>query len=347
MIYKRRIAWGIARHIIFCLVAMILVCGAVMAQGATGKEAFPNREIRFIVPYSAGGASDRTARQLAFLVDKLKLLDYPIVVTNIPGAGTMEALNEVVRSEPDGHTLLLHHNVFITQELLGTIDDRLTWHEGFEPVAQVLETPLTIAVLKESRWEKLADLFTEIEENPGEIKFGIPGVATPQSFGLQALLYAYKQKTGIELKIHPVYYEGGAATRTALLQGEIDVTPGISMDTVPDAKSGLCRILAVGTNIRIPSLPDVPTIEEEGFPMPLDAGGQSLRMAVWAPKGTSVEIISTLSELLKHIVETDEWRDYANSIAAIPIFRNSQELRRVFQSDAEALRPVVSLIKEQ
>lgn len=332
--------------LLFAIVGFMLPA-TVFAAGSREEGEFPQREIRLIVPYSAGGASDQTARQIAAIVDREGLLDEPIVVTNMPGAGTARGLREVANANPDGHTLLLHHNVFITMELLGLLDEEITWDVGFAPVAQVLETPLTIAVLDDSPWQTMDDLVQDIQANPGEISLGFPGVGSPQSFGFHALLNAYEEERGTELDVHAVYFEGGAEIRSAHFAGEIDVVPGISMDTVPDAQAGEYRILAVGTEDRLPSLPEVPTIEEAGLPMPVNAGGQSLRMSVWAPAGTPDAVINQLSGLLEQVVATDDWKKFADDVAGIPRFRGPEGLREVFQSDEDALRPVVEVLRAQ
>lgn len=333
--------WSPALAVVLATVAVAMVC----ASGVPESPAFPSREIRLIVPYAAGGASDRTARQIAAIAAKYEIINQPIVVTNIPGAGTVEGLRQVNRARPDGHTLLLHHNVFITMQLLDLLDQDITWEAGFTPVAQVLETPLTVAVLAGSRWNSFADLVAEVRARPGEVKFGFPGVGSPQSFGFQALIHAYAQREGSPLQIHPVYYQGGALIRTAIMQDEIDVVPGISMDTVPDAKAGVYRLLAVGTQQRIPSLAGVPTVEEAGFPMPVDAGGQSLRMSVWAPPQTPGAIVAQLDAILRRVVETPDWAAFVESVAGIPAYRDAAELARVFKSDENALRAVVPVIR--
>lgn len=335
------------------MLAAMLLTAIVVAVSATGSQegasdtaaSFPEKEIRVVVPYSPGGASDKTARKFASVADGNDRLPEPIVVTNIPGAGANNGLQAVATAQPDGYTVLLHHNVFITMELLGQMPESIEWDKGFEPIAQVLETPLTIAVLADSRWETLEDLFDEIEANPGEIKVAFPGVGSPQSFGFQALLREYEQETGRKLEIHPIYLEGGAAVKTAHLGGVVDVVPGITMDTVPEHKAGTYRILAVASESRLPALPEVPTIREAGYPMPVSAGGMSLRMSLWAPAGTPAEITGFLGDLAQEIVATGEWEEFAESLAAVVVYRNPEQLGDVFQTDSDVLEPVVPIIR--
>lgn len=314
-------------------VPLLLTASATaFAQTANvAAQAFPAKEIRLVVPYGPGGASDRTARMIASIVQKNDLLKQPIVVTNIAGAATKSGLATVTKADADGHTLLLHHNAFITAAALGQLEPELTWGGGFRPVAQVLETPLTIAVLEKSRWKTAKDLFDEIAAQPAKVKFGFPGINAPQSFAFQAVL-GEMSKAGKRLRVHPVYLEGGAAVKTASLGGVVDVVPGITMDTVPEAKAGVYRILSVVADKRLEALPDVPTLAEAGYPMPPNGSG-ALRMIVWAPKGTPDAIVTRLQGVLEQVFKSKEWSEFAKQMSAVAVYRTPAEVARVFAVD--------------
>lgn len=315
----------------------------VLAQAAKDAAAFPTKEIRLIVPYGPGGASDRTARMIASIAQKNDLIKQPIVVTNIAGAATKQGLGTVAKAEPDGYTLLLHHNAFITAGVLGQLEPELQWQTGFRPVAQVLETPLTLAVLEKSRWKTVKDLFDEIGAQPGKVKFGFPGVNAPQSFAFQAVL-SEMSRAGTRLRVHPVYLEGGAAVKTAHLGGTVDVVPGITMDTVPEAKAGVYRILAVVADKRLQALPDVPTLAEAGYPTPPNGAG-ALRMIVWAPKGTPDPIVARLQGLLDQVYKSKEWVEFAQQMSAVAVFRTPAEVSKVFAVDEKVAQEALPAIQ--
>lgn len=308
-----------------------LAGGAATAQAQPAAQAFPTKELRLIVPYGPGGASDKAARMIASIAQKKELIKQPIVVTNIAGAATKAGLGAVAKADPDGHTLLLHHNAFITAGALGQLEPELTWQKGFRPVSQLLETPLTLAVLEKSRWKTTKELFDEIAQHPGKIKFGFPGINAPQSFAFHGVM-SEMAKTGKKLRVHPIYLEGGAAVKTAHLGGVIDVVPGITMDTVPEAKAGVYRILAVVAEKRIESLPDVPTLAEAGYPAPPNGAG-ALRMIVWAPKSTPDAVINRLNAILEQVYKTKEWSEFAQQMSAVPVYRKADEVVKVFTSD--------------
>ena len=116
-----------------CIFGLFLAGEPALAAPA----AYPDREIRLIVPYKTGGQSDLTARKLAKIIRDKKLLPQPVVVVNIPGANTQEGLRAAMRADPDGYTLLLHHSALVTMKALGRIP--MSWHD-FEMIGQALET---------------------------------------------------------------------------------------------------------------------------------------------------------------------------------------------------------------
>lgn len=310
----------------------LLAAETALAQSPNAAaQVFPTKEIRLVVPYGPGGASDRAARMIAAIAQKNDLLKQPIIVTNIAGAATKAGLGAVAKADADGHMLLLHHNAFITAGVLKQLEPELTWQNGFRPVAQVLETPLTIAVLEKSRWKTAKELFDEISAQPGKVKFGFPGINAPQSFAFQAVL-GEMSKAGQKPRVHSIYLEGGAAVKTASLGGVVDVVAGITMDTVPEAKAGVYRILSVVAEKRLQSLPDVPTLAEAGYPTPPNGSG-ALRMIVWAPKGTPDAIVARLQGVLDRVYKSKEWAEFVQQMSAVAVWRTPEEVAKVFAMD--------------
>lgn len=332
------------KRLLLTMLLVIVVISSVFTGGTTERsDVFPSKEITLIIPYGAGGANDRAARKMAEIAQKHKLIDKPMIVTNISGAATRAGITAVAEANPDGYTLLVHHNAMITASALGQLPKELSWNNAFKPIAQILETPLTFAVLNDSRWRTMKDLFDEIIANPGTIKFGFPGINAPQAFAFQTTLKAMRDE-GIPVEVHPVYFEGGNAVKTAHFSKVVDVVPGITMDTVPEVESGMYRILSVVSNDRLKALPEVPTIEESGYPISKNSDG-ALRMIVWAPKNTPDDILNQLEDLLRKICETQDWKDFLAQNAAVEIFRNAQEVEMVFAADELAAIEVLPSFK--
>ena len=315
---------------IFFSVAMLCV---IFSGCQKEQEIFPSKEINLVIPYDAGGANDRCARMISSIAEKYKLTDQAVIVTNIAGAGTKTGISTVVKADPDGYTLLVHHNAMVTAAALGQFEEEIQWDKGLRPIAQILETPLTLAVLEDSRWESMEDLVEEIIANPGQISFGFPGINSPQAFAFQNIISNF-EADGTKMDVRYVYYEGGSAVKTALMNGEIDVMPGITMDTVPSALDGTYRILSVVTDEPLEALPQVPTFSQAGYQMP-EATDGALRMVVWAPKDTPDEVVDWLQEFLKNVCATDEWKEFIQENSAIDVFRDAQEVTEVYNADAE------------
>lgn len=332
------------KHVVLLLaIAVVLtVLAGCGSQSTTTQEAvaYPTKEINLVIPYDAGGANDRSARMISSISEQQKLTDVSIIVSNISGAGTKNGISAVVKADPDGYTLLVHHNAMVTAAALGQLEDDLQWQNSLRPIAQILETPLTFAVLADSRWATMQELVDEIIAKPGEIKFGFPGINSPQAFAFQNIISAFAEQ-GKPLDVHYVYYEGGSAVKTALLNGEIDVMPGITMDTVPSAVDGLYRILSVVTDNRLEALPDVPTFSECGYAMPSTTDG-ALRMCVWAPKNTPDSVVEYLENFLKTVYDTEEWQAFIAENSAIAVFRTGDEVKDVFTADAETYNAIAA-----
>ncbi len=317
------------------LVGIGMALSALIASGNAWSAEFPSREIRIVVPYGPGGASDQAARKVAELIAKNDLLKQPVVVTNLPAAGTREGLR-AVQSATDGHTFLMHHNAFIPAELLGQLQGKLTWKEGFRPVAGLVDLPMTITVRSDSAWPTAQALIDDIAARPGEIKFGFPGINVPSYLGTKALLVDLGSASGKELTIHEIFFEGGAATKAAHMGGQVDVVPAWTADSITEAKAGVFRILAVGADQRLAGL-DAPTLKEAGLETAAGTAGLALRLSVWAPKSASDEVVAKMEDVLKQVFATDEWTAFAADRAGIPVFRTSSEMLSTFEADAAAM----------
>lgn len=317
---------------------LALLCGAAIAVSAASaaySSEFPTREIRLIVPYGPGGASDQAARKIAEIVATEQLLDQPVVVTNLPAAGTREGLR-AVQSATNGHTFLLHHNAFIPAELLGQLTDDLTWHGGFRAVAGLMDLPMTITVLADSPWSSAQELIDDIAARPGEIRFGFPGINVPSYLGTKGLLANVAAANGQVLEIHEIFFEGGAATKAAHMGGQVDVVPAWTMDAIAEANAGVFRVLAVGADTRLEGL-DAPSLAETGLPTPPGNAGLALRVSVWGPKSLPDETVAQMEDVLESVYATEAWKQFVANGAGIAVFRTSAEMEAAFAADGEIM----------
>src|SRR5262245_49360198 len=244
------------RRLAFCQAvfafALSVVVGDAVGQGGT----FPDRPIRFVVPYGPGGTVDLTARTLA--VRASELLGQPVVVENKPGAAGSIGTDFVVRAPADGYTVLIHTNVVASEPWLKST---LTYNfiRDLTPLLTIDETPFVVLVHPSLPVNSVKELVDYVKERPGKLNYGASGVASSGHLRGEQ----FKLETGTNIVFVP-YVDGGATLR-GLLMNDIQ----IAFDTLPGSiamvQSGKLKLLAVGSDERWFLVPDVPTMKETGF----------------------------------------------------------------------------------
>lgn len=246
------------RAVALVLAALAALSAAVLPAAAQSD--YPTRQIRLIVPYPAGGATDIVGRLVA---EKMSAaLGQTVYVENRAGAGTMIGANAVARSDADGYTVLIGDTG--TYSLNPTLyGSRLSYDpaKDFAPVCRTGRVPLILVTSpKALQVASVKDLIAQAKKEPGKINFGAPGPGSPIHLALEL----FKQRVGIQLTAVP--YKGGADALTDLLGGRIGLLFIDAATGLPQIKSGALKALAVGSGERIAALPDVPTMAEAGVP---------------------------------------------------------------------------------
>jgi len=258
-----------------------LLAGLVAAPAAAQGWA-PDRPIRLVIPFAAGGSTDVTARLVAQALGER--IGQPVVAENRPGAGGNIGAEAVARAAPDGHTLLMGVSGILAanKALYRTLPfDPL---RDFAPVSRVAIIPNLIVVNPELPVRTLAELIAYAKARPGQVNYGSAGAGT--SLHLAAALFA--ARAGVEM-VH-VPYRGGAPAATDLMAGKIQMIASPLVEVIGAVEAGQLRPLAVTTPRRSPRLPEVPTVGETlpGFEIPLWNG-------ILAPAGTPPAAITRLS----------------------------------------------------
>ena len=241
---------GLARVM---LAALVLALMPTMAPAQT----YPNKPVRILVPYAAGGAVDVLARTIGNAL--AKTWGQQSVVDNRPGAGGIIASQALIQSPPDGYTLILvaagHPlNQFFYPKLpYDTFND-------FTPITEVADMPLTINVAKNSPIKDLKDLLAQARAKPEAMSYGMSGYGTSAHLAGELLNHMAK------VKIVSIPYKGGAPAVTAVIAGEIPMSVNPLSEVVGQIEGGTIRAVAVSTAKRSPSLPDVGTVAEQGVP---------------------------------------------------------------------------------
>lgn len=253
---------------------------AVQAQG------YPNRPIALVVPFSAGGPTDVLARTLA--VSMGKTLGQTVLVENKTGAGGTVGANYVAKAAPDGYTIFIHHNGMATATGLYR---KLPFNPltDFEYIGQIADVPMTLLARKDFPANNLQELLRYTKANEEKINLANAGL------GAVSQLCGMMLQRAIGQKWTAVPFQGTGPALTALLGGQVDILCDQTTQTIPHIKAEKVRLYGVTTKARIQSLPDTPTLHEQGL--------KDFEVVVWhgmyAPKGTSPEVIGKVNNALR------------------------------------------------
>jgi len=253
----------------------------VLATSPSHAQNYPNRPLRLIVPFAAGGAVDVLARLLgAKLSDQI---GQPVIVENRPGAGGTLAADAVAKSAPDGYTILQNTNgAAIAPALYKSLP--FNAENDFAPVTQIVASNLIVVASPKSGITSMQQLIAQAKANPGKLNYGSSGVGNPLHLTMEMIKHA----TGIDVLSVP--FRGDAQINAALMAGEVEVAVVPLATAVPLIKDGRIRGLAITGAKRSPTVPDIPTVAESGVPGFTSTSWQGWFMAAKTP-GAIVERI--------------------------------------------------------
>jgi tripartite-type tricarboxylate transporter receptor subunit TctC len=226
-----------------------------LALAVSGVAAQTGRTVKLVVPFAAGGSVDILGRVLAEQITKST--GTATVVENRPGGGTLIAQEQVLRSTPDGNTILLNANSFVINPSLRKLSfDPL---KDFEPICYLVSSPQVIVVNASSAYRTLAELIAAAKARPGELSLATVGPGTAQHIAGEMF------KRAAQVDLIYVAYPGGAPAVTALLGGHVATVLANYSEVAEQLKAGTVRALATTSAKRIDPLPDLPTVQEAGY----------------------------------------------------------------------------------
>lgn len=289
------------------LAAFMLGCFAVFTQPAGAQQAWPSRAVTLVVPFAAGGATDILGRLLGQGLSTR--LGQPVVVENRPGAGGGVGASAVAKASPDGYTLLL--GAVSTHAINPSLYKSLGYDaaKDFAPIAYVAGVPnLLVVSPKRVAAKSVAELLTEIAARPAGFDFASAGNGT--SIHLSGEMF----KVASGLKLTHVPYRGSAPAVGDLMSGNVD----LMFDNLPSAlqlvRNGDLRALAVTSARRSPTLPEIPTMAESGFP---DFVAESW-FVLFAPAGTPAAATERLTREVTGVLESPEFNGRLAALGASP-----------------------------
>ena len=254
------------------------------APAIHAQPAWPAKSIRFVVPFAPGGTSEIVARSVA--AELTKQLGQTVFVENKPGGAGVTAMADVARAAPDGYTIILSHVGTMAVNPYMLTNQPFDVDKDFVPVTLLAKVPNVFVIHPDVPARNFKEFVDYARKNPGKLNYGSAGNASAGHLAMEYL----KLATGMQITHIP--YRGTGPQLTDLLAGRTDASSAGMPALGAQIRAGKLRAIAVGTQQRIPALPDVPTVAEQGY--------KDFETSQWygihAPAGTPPELVKRLQE---------------------------------------------------
>ena len=287
------------------LAASLLLLGA----SPTGAQDYPTKVITMVVPFAAGGPTDTVARLIA--VPMSNTLKQQVIVENILGAGGTIAANRVAKAASDGYTILIHHIGMATAPALYR---KLPFNPitDLEPIGLINEVPMTLVAKQDFPPKDLKELIAYVKANKDKVNYANAGI------GAASHLCGMLFMSAIQTDVTTVPYNGTGPAMNDLLGGQVDFMCDQTTNTTSQIKAGKIKVYGATTKKRLPSLPNVPTMDEAGL--------KGFEVTVWhglyAPKGTPKAVIDKLTQALQVALKDDNVKQRFTELGAEPVVEN-------------------------
>lgn len=302
------------------LAGLCLALGSGLAAG----QRFPSKPVRIIVPFAAGGANDLNARSLQGPLGKA--LGGTVVVDNVAGGSTKIAVDQLMRSAPDGHTLILvGAGPLMGYHYSGTYETKV-W-EQLTLLGRTGSMPwVVIEARADAPYKTWAELVEYAKKNPGTLSAGGPAKG-----GIMELTAVETAKNaGIDVAYVP--FAGGGPSGLALLGGHVAYRVAQASEVYPNVRAGKTRALGVGSPTRMPEMPDVPTLKQLGILFDIPSFGFDL----WGPAGMSPALVQQISSALEQAVKDPSYVETSRKFVYDPVYTGPAALKdgiRYFEAE--------------
>jgi tripartite-type tricarboxylate transporter receptor subunit TctC len=303
------------------LASVLSACTAVHAQS------YPNRTIKLVVPFPAGGATDNAARLVAQRLQGS--LGQSVIIENQGGAGGTIGTRQAAGAAPDGYTLLMASiGTFGSMPLLYKLD--FDPQRAFAPVATAVIDKSALVVRPSLPVKTIGELVAHAKAHPGQLTYG-----SAIGIGPHFIAELFKIKSGTDI-VH-IPYRGGAPMVADLVAGQIDMTVNGKSVLLPQIQAGKLRALAVAAGERWSELPDVPTLVETGY---MDAPYDTV-FGVVAPAGTPAAVIAKLNATVNEGLRSPQMRELLAKIGIEPLITTPQEFADIIAREVPKWAAIV------
>jgi tripartite-type tricarboxylate transporter receptor subunit TctC len=302
------------------LLALLAAACTAFAAPAALAQKFPDKPIRFIVPFPPGGGNDILARAIAPKMGEF--LGQPVVIDNRAGAGGNIGTDLAAKSAPDGYTIVIASNqVTINPWLYAKLPFDI--EKDFVAVAQAATVPMVLAVHPSVPANTLKEFIALAKASPGKFNHGTPGNGTPQHIAFEVFNHA----AGVQ--VTHIAYKGTGPAIADLIGGQVQSAIGTMASLEQHVKAGKLRALGVTTPKRSPAMPNVPTIAEAGLP----GFEVPLWYSILAPAGTPKEIVARLSSEVARALAVPETRERLTAQGFDVNYLNPEQMSDLIRND--------------
>ena len=317
----------------------LLLAGLALLSFSGFAQTYPSKPITIVVPFVAGGPTDRVARDLAEAMRK-PLGDVSIVIENVLGAGSSIGSNKVAKSNPDGHTILLNHIAMASMpNLLRNMPFKID--SDFEYLGMINDVPMTLITRPSMPAKNFKELRDWLNANKGKINLGNAGIGSASH--LCGLMF----QNAIQVDMTSIPYKGTAPAMTDLIGGQIDLMCDQTTNTSVQIEAKKVNAYGVTTAKRLttPALKDIPTLQEDGL--------KGFEVTIWhglyAPKGTPADVLAKLNSALKAALKDPDFIKKQESLGAVVVTDKRvepAEHKKFVAAEIAKWGPVIAAAKE-
>lgn len=310
------------------VLALVALFGGLSTAGFAPAQDYPNKPLRLIIPYPAGGASDLTARAVVSVADEY--LGQPMIVVIRSGGGGAVGAEAASKAKPDGYTLFMGDpaNLIILPQA-----QKIAYNPAdFVPVGQIASLPALLTVQAGAPWKTAKDFIEAARKEPGKLKHSAV-TFSPEHLMFEAMAATYGAK------LTHIPSTGGAPALASLLGGHVDANGLYPPVAFPHIQGGKLRALGVAASKRWPLLPEVPTLAEQGFDV--DA---RLWLAVVALKGTPEPVLAKLRDAVKKISDDTSFKTMMGRMGQQVDYLSADDLAKQWTADQSKIKAIILTI---
>jgi len=317
------------------ILSALLALGLGFASASAVAQSYPAKPVRLVVPFPAGGATDVLARAIS--QQAAEKLGQPIVIDNKPGAGGTIGSDLVAKAEPDGYTLLIATGS--THSIGPLVNPKTPYNveRDFVPIVDVASTTTVMMVSKTVPANNLQEFIKVVKSNPGKFNFGSSGNGTNSHLSGEL----FKAEAGVFMTHIP--YRGTGLVFNDMVSGQVHMLMDNVVTAMPHIKEGRLRVMGVTSLKRLPFLPDVPTLHEQG----LKGFEVSNWFGLYAPRGTPAEVVNKVNAAYNAVLKDPELQKRLAQLGAVPTGGTPQQMAAIVSAETNKWKKLIAERKLQ